>query len=826
MNYQELRTAALAYTDALLVERILGGARLHRIERLLRLGFFIFLSLFVAAFIFGTVPYVVALIPAVSGPAAAFYPGIKAALIFFSGAWLIFLLFDAFYASSYFKDSNPVLPEFALKDPPRIRYEVALAVATQSGDPLFDFLRSQPGLLAMHRLGISAKEILSFHSARGQRLFDIAVKTEKEASVTLGALAEALFVADEALRKFLAERAIDGQDFSGAAEWISRNEEAYKKYRRFWSKDALGRTPGIGKDWAYGETPLLERFAQELSAESSALGAFCSREAAEVERILSRGREANVLLVGEAGVPKLAPLVKLARKIASGSILPPLEHKRIFVFDGTSFVSAMKDKGSFEGQLLRLLSEAVRAGNIIFVFDNFDVLVQGALTFGSNVISLIDDYLGSSNIQIVAISETGAYRQLFEGDTKVRERFERVAIEGAGVTGSMPILCDEALISEREGVFFTFQAVRSIAECADRYFFEGIMPDKGIDLLKEVVANARSKKKSLITRADVLELVSLKTGIATGEAKGEERSKLLRLEEALRERVAGQEDALRAVSGALRRARSGITNPNRPIGSFLFLGPTGVGKTETTKALASVFFGDEKAISRLDMSEYQTSDALHRLIGEFLTGKPGILSSLLRERPFGVLLLDEFEKTNKDVHDLFLQILDEGFFTDAGGKKVNARNLMIIATSNAASDIIWETAQAGKELDKDRIITEVISRGIFKPELINRFDGVVLFRPLTRENLRVIAELMLRKLAKRLEEKGLELAITDALLDYLVSAGQDPKFGARPMNRAIAEKVEQVIADKMLRGDIAAGSRVELTASDFESPPQTTAQMV
>ena len=215
------------------------------------------------------------------------------------------------------------------------------------------------------------------------------------------------------------------------------------------------------------------------------------------------------------------------------------------------------------------------------------------------------------------------------------------------------------------------------------------------------------------------------------------------------------------------------------------------------------------------MSEYQSDDALNRLIGTFEGGKVGILASLLRERPYGVLLLDEFEKTNKDVHDLFLQVLDEGFFTDVSGKRVNARNLMIIATSNAGSDIIWQSLQEGKALDKDRVITEIINRGIFKPEFLNRFDGVILFHPLGAEHLRVIARLQLQKLAKRLAEKGLELVITDSLLDYLVSVGQDPKFGAQPMNRAIQEKVEQVIAEKMLKGELSAGSRVELTANEL-----------
>ena len=275
------------------------------------------------------------------------------------------------------------------------------------------------------------------------------------------------------------------------------------------------------------------------------------------------------------------------------------------------------------------------------------------------------------------------------------------------------------------------------------------MPDKAIDLLRELVPMVKASKLHIVTREDVLDLVSRKTGIAVSEAKGEERTKLLKLEEILHERIVGQDEAVKAISGALRRARSGISSPNRPMGSFLFLGPTGVGKTETTKALAQVFFGDEKAINRLDMSEYQRDDALSRLIGTFESGKVGVLASLLRERPYGVLLLDEFEKTSKEVHDLFLQVLDEGFFTDVSGKRVNARNLIVVATSNAGSDVIWKFMQEGKGLNKDIVITEIINRAIFKPELLNRFDGVVLFHPLNAEHLRTIARFQLQKLAKR-----------------------------------------------------------------------------
>lgn len=821
MTYQEVQKEASMYRGALLTEALIPGRRLRAIAVFLRMFAAVLCAGWMVLFFAPAIPSFVTFFPKFEAFALFWFPPFTSAFLLMLGLWLVFALWYGYYTSSYFKDDDTVLPEFNLR-PPRIRFETAQLITAGFGEPVVDFFVSRFGAEVLLRLGLPREEVLAFLKERKPpaNVFEIAVAENEP--VGLPEIAAALLRYDETLQHFLVSRKIGAPDFVGAALWVSRIEAARKEQMRWWSKDALGRIPGIGKDWAYGEIMLLSRYATPIALHPayslSGKGALGKKETKEIERILSRGRESNVMLVGEEGAPKLAPLVWLSREISAGTILPPLEHKRIFIFNGVPFTAAMKEKAVFETEFLRLMSEAVKAGNIILVFDNFEKFCQGASALGSDALSLLDPFLASSNIQIVAITELGAFHQMFESNAKVRERFERVLMSEAGIAGSLPVLQDEALRAERAAqVLFTYQALRATAESAERYFFEGVMPDKAIDLLLELVPKVKSAGKRVIVREDVLELVSAKTGIAVSEAKGEERGKLLRLEEILHERIVGQDEAVKAISGALRRARSGVSSEKRPIGSFLFLGPTGVGKTETTKALAQAFFGDENSIARLDMSEYQSGDALARLIGTFESGKAGVLASLLRERPYGVLLLDEFEKTSREVHDLFLQILDEGFFTDVFGKRVNARNLIIIATSNAGSDLIWKAEQEGKSLSKDIVLTEIISRAIFKPELLNRFDGVILFHPLRGEHLKVIAKLQLQKLGKRLKEKGLELSITEPLIEYLVSVGQDPKFGARPMNRAIQEKVEQVIAEKMLRGEIEAGSRVELSASDLST---------
>jgi ATP-dependent Clp protease ATP-binding subunit ClpC len=351
-----------------------------------------------------------------------------------------------------------------------------------------------------------------------------------------------------------------------------------------------------------------------------------------------------------------------------------------------------------------------------------------------------------------------------------------------------------------------------------RYFSESEYTEKTLDLLEEIKIRTLTQGRFFVTENEVAEVVSLKTGVPQGVIGTAEKEKLSSLEEILHQRVIGQNLAIESISKAIKRARSGIQNPNRPTGSFLFIGPTGVGKTETTKALAESFFGNEKNILRFDMSEYNSEDGLEKLIGRAGSNILGTLASKIRQNQYGVLLLDEFEKADSKVHDLFLQIIDEGRFTDARGEEINARNLIIIATSNAGSDLIYKDSLENKDLilEKDKIINTIIERGIFKPELVNRFDGVILFHALKDEHVSKIAKLILQKLESRLLEKGIKLDISEDLINYLVNIGRNPQFGARAINRAIQDIIEGQIAEGIIDGKISHGSLVK-----FEIDQQT-----
>ena len=468
--------------------------------------------------------------------------------------------------------------------------------------------------------------------------------------------------------------------------------------------------------------------------------------------------------------------------------------------------------------MMKIFDETAKAGNIILVISDLPSFIQSARILGTDIINVLAPFLESVNVQVLAMSDVSPYHEYAENNSELSQLFEKVSVRPTDARNIVLSLQSHALLLEwKNGVFFTYQAMLAVAEGAEKYFSSGTPLDKALSILSEAVPVALKKKKPLIERSDIEEMLGKSTGIPTGEVSAGEKDKLLNLESILHKRIVAQDEAVSAIADAMRRARTGVESDKRPMGSFLFLGPTGVGKTETTKALAGAFFDSEDRVARLDMSEYQSDDSMNRLIGSFGSGKPGILSSLLRDHPYGVLLLDEFEKASKEVHNLFLQVLDEGFFSDMEGKKVNARNLIIIATSNAGSDMIFKIVQNGEKLSEHReeIIDALVSQGIFKPELLNRFDGVILFQPLGKNELHKIALIMLAGLQKRMQAKGIILQFTDDLVDVVVSAGTDPKFGARPMNRAVSDKVEQVIAKRIIKGEAKPGTVLSLSASDL-----------
>ena len=699
-------------------------------------------------------------------------------------------------------------------------FEVAVILYKHEADVLAGLVASDFGQTWCRRLGVTSEEMAQFLAQPRTALRADAITAAATGQLTLPALTRLVIKLDTSFVSWLQSQGVTVATMNGALEWTYREHLAKKRAARWWSRDNLSQVQGIGRSFAYGFTKTLDRFTKPLGtgvvyAQHTADESLVATYVEQIESALVRDRNANVLLVGPAGVGKLDLLVTVAKRMQSGASLGAVEGTELILLDTEILTAATNDKAAFETTLLKVLSEAAQAGNVVLVIDKIDTVLENARELGVDVVSLLDSYLASPQLHIIATADQQAYHRSLETKAAFTGRFATVYVTPPDKTAILRLITTLASdIEQRSARRFTFAALEQIVESADRHIVSGVMPGKAVQLLTDVAASAPA---ALVTQADVQALVAETTGIPVGPIGAEERDVLLQLEDVLHQQVVGQDRAIDAISGVMRRSRTDIHDAEKPIGSFLFLGPTGVGKTESAKALARVFFHDEAAMHRLDMSEYSGADALERLIGS--SQQAGALTNVLAEQPYAVILLDEFEKASRTVHDLFLQILDEGFYTDAhSGQKVNVRNCIIIATSNAGSAQISEWVAAGESLDdkKDAIVDHLISEQLYRPELINRFDDVVLFSPLTQGEQREIARLMLNELCQRITEKGYQLQVTDELVDTLVAIGYQPEFGARPMRRAIQEVVEEAIAEQIIAGTLQKGDSISLTKEELE----------
>ncbi len=701
-------------------------------------------------------------------------------------------------------------------------YTVAY-VATRFGTDLTKgFFRSPLGVLLSVRLGLSKDVLENFFTSERQKLA-VASIVLSDSLYTTQDLMLHVYQSDEAFRTFLTKQGVSDEVFDAAAQWAYAQFIAARHAERWWGSQTLSTTRGLGSEFAFGVPYTLQRYTKPLGVRAifSHIGtdATYGIEHIEViEDVLARTSEANVLLVGEPGVGKMDILIELARRMEQGLSVGSLLGKHVVLLDTELLLSHQESKMALEQILMKLMAEAAHAGNIILVIDNIQSFVESARALQVDVPSLLDPYLTAAELHVVATTSAAAYHNAIEGSTGFLRRFQLVQVAEPNEQSTIHLLQKLVLPYEvHKKVWFTYRAIEEIAVAADRYVVNGVMPDKAVQLLDEVVVYAQSNGIKLVTAEDVDVVTSRKTGVPVGPVTVQERETLLNLEEVMHERIVGQERAIDAVAGVIRRSRAGIQDEQKPIGTFLFLGPTGVGKTECAKALAAVFFKGEDNMHRIDMSEFSGSDGVSRLIGS--AGSSGILSNMLSEYPYSVILLDEFEKASTAVHDLFLQILDEGVFTDGNNRKVNARNSIIIATSNAGSAQILSWVEEGNDLStvKDSLISHLIDVGAYRPELLNRFDDVVVFEPLTAAQQGEVARAMLADLAQRMKEKGYVLEVTDAMISTLVRIGYQPEFGARPMRRAIQEVIEEAIAQKIISGALAKGGTISFTQEELDT---------
>lgn len=585
----------------------------------------------------------------------------------------------------------------------------------------------------------------------------------------------------------------------------------------------LRKTVPIGRGWQYGFTIRLDRYAVDLSrgdgSEYGDLHLFGRDDEFRLATLVMRRPGQNsFLLIGDPGIGKKTFVHTLARKIREGD-LPEFEHLRFLSLDLGMAVGDAANRGIDLDNFIRsLFYEAAYAGNVVLAIDNIDAYLGGA-SDRPNLSPIFAEFLALPSFRVIGTIGNARYNALAHRDEQVLKFFEPVYLREPGADDALRIMLNLLVSVERNRPIFTWKALRSVVELSGQYDWDMPYPEKAIDLMQEtLVAWETEPSGPYITPETVESFVSVKTGIPVGVLGEDEKTRLLRLEEILHFRVVGQDDAIRQVSESLRRARAGFGDPNRPLGSFLFLGPTGVGKTETAKALSEAYFGDEDRMVRLDMSEYQSADSVARLLGSGDSGDEGRLPAIMKEHPFSVVLLDEIEKAYPKVLDVFLQIVDEGFVTDGAGKKINFRKTVIIATSNASSlliaDLLGHGATAAQS--KDEVVADLVKNGSFRMEFLNRFDGIILFAPLCDAELVRVAGLKLEKLAVRIKErKNIAVSFAPGLAEAVVARGYEPSFGARSLNRYIEDRIEDTVVRSVIAGEVSEGGSLTIGESDL-----------
>ena len=640
--------------------------------------------------------------------------------------------------------------------------------------------------------------------------------------IIIGDAISALAKQNPIFKKILIDFTLKAEDIENLTWWLENLEEEIAKEKRFWDYNNLARKGSIARDWAAGYTLTLDQFSTDWTKVIRGKGfremVGHKKEVEAIERILSREEINNVLLIGEPGAGRMKLIEELARRALFNLSLPQINSQRIVSLDIVSVLSQAESFEETEVILDTIFKEALIASNVILVIDDFHNYVSPVPRPGVIDISgVISHYLPLPNFRLIGITNFPGFHRFIE-PSPIFGYFEKVEISDTPERDTIRILENFLPFFEKKyRLFVTYPAVRDIVRYSARYLPEATFPKKAIDLLDEIivyVANFTTGK--IVLPEHVARIISDKTQIPVGEIETEERKILLNLENLIHKRIINQEETVKEISTALRRARADITVRKGPMGAFLFLGPTGVGKTETSKALAEIYFKSEENMIRLDMSEFQATEDIPRLIGSI--DQEGLLTTKVRERPFSLILLDEFEKAHPNILNLFLQVFDEGHLTDGLGRRINFKNTMIIATSNAGYKVILKALKEKTVWSgvKEKLIDYLFEEGIFRPELINRFDAVVVFKPLTKENLLDITELLLQKLKENLAQKDVEFEITLPLKEKIVELGYSPVFGAREMRRVIQDKVENLLASALLSGELKRGDRVEIDPKGFK----------
>jgi len=609
----------------------------------------------------------------------------------------------------------------------------------------------------------------------------------------------------------------------GAARWLVEERELLAKISIFQDDYVMLFTGGIGKGMTGHVTPYLDSMSTDFTKEAKYGGylRFTVREGyiRKIGEMLA-GSNQNILIIGDPGCGKTSLVRGIAYKILEGSEYKSLTNKRIVSVEMSGLISGATNPGLLAEKIDRAFKEAKSSGDIVLFIDEIHNLVAGAGDKNAEsavAYSILEPNLSGGKIQFIGATSKQNYRKYIEPNGAFSRLFNVLELEPASKEETIQIMkFDVAELEAKKGIFVTYPALEKIVTLSQKLIHERVLPDKAIGILDRAASAVESTTKLVNTTAIEKE-ISDTTHVPVETVTQDEAKKLLNIETELKEMVVGQDFAIKQVGAALKRARAGIRNEGKPIASFLFVGTTGVGKTQTAKALAKCYFGNAKNMIRLDMSEYQQIDSIDRLIGSPDGSTKGVLTENIRSRPFALLLLDEIEKAHPNILLTFLQVLDDGRLTDSTGLVIDFTNTIIIATSNAGTRAIQEASEAKKTTDEMKEVAMVEVRAKFAPEFLNRFNGIIVFNPLSMENAHEIAKLLLSNVRKSAEERGIKLSFSDELINEVTKKGFSPEWGARPMARVIEDNVESYLAEKMLAGEFKQGDEKLIGVEVFDN---------
>lgn len=672
-----------------------------------------------------------------------------------------------------------------------------------SSSPDVRFFKEKLGLAKITQAEVKRDEIL-------KQAYQAARFTEGK-YVTEADLFASYVVLSEDVTHFLQTNNLNNDDVINLLYWTKRRF----KFDQFDHHGVRFLGTGAFDTFVYGWNYELKKYSRDITTQvlsekyaPSTIGR--EKEYEELVVALSKKKSSNAIIVGDEGTGKTSIVKHLAYHAFIGEIPDEIANRKVFELLVDKLLSGVQNPGDLETRLVDLLSEIAHSGDAIVYIQNIESIFGGG-GFNFDLTGIVDEYLNSDKIKVIGTTTPAGYANYIQTKPSVLDLFETIQFPELSQEKTLLLLTETARVIEiKYGISIHYSALKQAVNLSSVYFPERFSPGRDMDLLEDAATRVKLDKKNSINGEDIIKLVQSKTNVVLAEPDDTEKEKLIHLEEKMHARVIGQDEAVNAIANAMRRIRSGFKNGSRPIASFLFLGPTGVGKTETAKALATEYFGNADSMIRLDMSEYQTQGQMDRILGSKNGYQENTLTEQVEKNPFSLILLDEFEKADPQLLNLFLQVLDEGRLTDNRGKTVSFANTIIIATSNAGAEMLREKRNQQQSVEKQELVDYMLKNNLFKPELLNRFDELVVFNFLNQDEVKKIAGILLTESLKSLEDNQMKVSFDESVLSKIAASAYNDDFGARDVRRYIQDNVEGFLSKEILEGIVQKGTSITL----------------